>query len=169
MRQNSHGMEKTGLDEQDKKNSLKVVEMLLDAMARQSRNGEFSEIDVDSLIKTSGIQMNPALVSTLKASQKTRTRWLDAFVCLNPREYLVNVKSPLLAINGDKDIQVDADNLTVIKECVPQAQTMLMPGLNHLMQHAVTGEVDEYGAIRETISPDVLDAIVKFVKVVESR
>lgn len=169
MRQNRHGMDKSGLDEQDKENSLKVVEMLLDAMARQSRNGEFSEIDVDSLIKTSGVQMNPELVSTLKASQKTRTRWLDAFVVLNPREYLVNVKSPLLAINGNKDTQVDADNLTVIKECVPQAQTMLMPGLNHLMQHAVTGEVDEYGAIRETISPDVLDAIVKFVKVVESR
>ena len=41
---------------------------------------------------------------------------------------------------------------------------MLMPELNHLMQHAVTGEMTEYGEIRETISPEVLDAAVKFIK-----
>lgn len=35
---------------------------------------------------------------------------------------------------------------------------------NHLLQHAVTGEVSEYGTIRETISPEVLDAIVRFIR-----
>ena len=39
-----------------------------------------------------------------------------------------------------------------------------MPGLNHLLQHAVTGEVSEYDEIRETISPEVLDAIELFIK-----
>ena len=39
-----------------------------------------------------------------------------------------------------------------------------MPGLNHLMQHAVTGETTEYDEIHETISPEVLDIIVRFIK-----
>lgn len=73
------------------------------------------------------------------------------------------VKCPVLAINGEKDTQVYSDNLNVIKGLVPQAKTMLMPELNHLMQHAVTGEMAEYGEIRETISPEVLDAIVEFI------
>lgn len=39
-----------------------------------------------------------------------------------------------------------------------------MPGLNHMLQHAVTGEITEYNEIRETISPDVLDAILRFIE-----
>lgn len=97
-------------------------------------------------------------------TQKTRWPWFDSFLTLNPREYLGKVKCPTLAINGEKDTQVYHDNLDVIKELVPQATTMLMPGLNHMMQHAVTGEIAEYDEIRETISTDVLDAIVKFIE-----
>ncbi len=39
-----------------------------------------------------------------------------------------------------------------------------MPGLNHLFQHAVTGEISEYDEIRETISPEVLEAILRFIE-----
>lgn len=52
----------------------------------------------------------------------------------------------------------------MVKEYIPQAETKLMPELNHLLQHAVTGEVSEYNEIRETISPEVLDAIELFIK-----
>ncbi len=74
------------------------------------------------------------------------------------------MKCPVLAINGEKDTQVFPDNLNVVKEYIPQAETKLMPELNHLLQHAVTGEVSEYDEIRETISPEVLDAIELFIK-----
>lgn len=40
---------------------------------------------------------------------------------------------------------------------------MLMPELNHLMQHAVTGDMMEYDGIHETISLDVLDAVTRFI------
>lgn len=92
---------------------------------------------------------------------------VDGLVSLNPREYLVKITCPVLAINGDKDTQVEADNLEVIHSLVPNADTRLMPGLNHLMQHAVTGETAEYGEIRETIAPEVLDLIVNFIRQVK--
>ena len=92
-------------------------------------------------------------------TQQQRSPWIDAFIGLNPRTYLKEVKRPLLAINGDKDTQVYPDNLSVIQELAPQAQIKLMPGLNHMMQHAVTGDANEYGDIRETISPEVLESI----------
>lgn len=69
----------------------------------------------------------------------------------------------MLAVNGDKDTQVYPDNLTLIQQLVPKAKTLLMPGLNHLMQHASTGEVAEYDQIRETMSPEVLDAVLQFI------
>lgn len=164
MRQNSRSLESSGLSETDKKNSLELISRLFDTIAGQAQKGVSSPIDVDSLVKEAGMTVPQPIIASLKMSQKTRTPWFDALLTLNPREYLGKLHCPVLAINGGKDTQVYADNLTVIKETVPQAKTMLIPGLNHLMQTAVTGEPTEYGEIRETISPEVLDAIAQFIK-----
>ena len=41
--------------------------------------------------------------------------------------------------------------------------TRSMPGLNHMLQHATTGGISEYGEIDETISPEVLEIIYEWV------
>lgn len=164
MRQNSHNLDKLNLSEEEKSSSLKLIELEFDEIARQVKDGVSVTIDIDALAADNGMQVPQQIVQSLKMTQKTRWPWFDSFLTLNPREYLGKVKCPTLAINGEKDTQVYHDNLDVIKELVPQATTMLMPGLNHMMQHAVTGEIAEYDEIRETISTDVLDAIVKFIE-----
>ncbi|MDE6270541.1 MAG: hypothetical protein K2M12_06785 [Muribaculaceae bacterium] len=74
------------------------------------------------------------------------------------------IKCPVLAINGTKDVQVDADmNLDAFSRCVQGAVIGRMKGLNHLLQHATTGDVGEYQKINETISPEVLRLISDFV------
>lgn len=70
----------------------------------------------------------------------------------------------MLAINGDKDTQVEASaNISIIRKMAPHAETEILPGLNHLMQHCATGDASEYGEIRETIAPEDLDAILRFI------
>lgn len=164
MRQNKHALDKSGLSDADKTNSLKIIGIVFDIIARQVRNGVTAPIDIDSIVAANGVRLPQQIIQSLKMTQSTRAPWVDSFLTINPREYLANVKCPVLAINGEKDMQVNPDNLSVIKEFVPQAETMLMPDLNHLLQHAVTGEIPEYDEIRETISPDVLEAIVQFIK-----
>lgn len=164
MRQNKHALDKSDLSDADKTNSLKIIGIVFDTIARQVRNGVAAPIDIDSIVAANGVQLPQQIIQSLKMTQSTRAPWVDSFLTINPREYLANVKCPVLAINGEKDMQVNPDNLSVIKEFVPQAETMLMPDLNHLLQHAVTGEIPEYDEIRETISPDVLEAIVQFIK-----
>jgi hypothetical protein len=44
-----------------------------------------------------------------------------------------------------------------------------MPGLNHMFQHANTGAVSEYSEIEETISPEVLDIITKWIQDLKLR
>lgn len=74
-----------------------------------------------------------------------------------------------MAINGSKDVQVAAkSNLTTIKNLLPTPQNGLnmikeYPNLNHLFQHSTTGDVSEYGEIEETISPEVLEDIAKWI------
>ena len=164
MRQNKHALDKYGLSDADKTNSLKIIGIVFDTIARQVRNGVTAPIDIDSIVAANGVRLPQQIIQSLKMTQSTRAPWVDSFLTINPREYLANVKCPMLAINGEKDMQVNPDNLSVIKEFVPKAETMLMPELNHLLQHAVTGEITEYDEIRETISPDVLEAIVQFIK-----
>ncbi len=38
-----------------------------------------------------------------------------------------------------------------------------MPGLNHLFQTAKTGAISEYAQIEETIAPEVLELIGKWI------
>lgn len=163
MRQNRRSLEAAAMPEAAKEASLKLLELLFDTMQEQGRQGVSKPLDVDSLVEVSGLSVPIELVQTMKVSQKTRTPWLDALLSLNPREYIAKIKCPLLAVNGDRDTQVYPDNLEVIRQHAPKSQTLLMPGLNHLFQHAETGEVYEYNEIRETISPDVLAAILSFI------
>lgn len=161
MRQNSSSLDKGNLSDAEKADSMTLIELMIDSIAQQVRSGKVTDIDIDALVAAKGLQVPPQVTGSIKPHK--RNKWFDTFVTLNPRENLRNVKCPILAVNGEKDTQVYPDNLTVIKELAPQARTMLMPGLNHLMQHATTGDVAEYAEIRETISPDVLDAIVEFI------
>ena len=77
------------------------------------------------------------------------------------------IKSPLLAINGTKDVQVNyKKNLSIIESGVKSPKTCVQPfeGLNHLFQHCKTGAVTEYKEIEETISEDVLNKILQWTK-----
>ena len=94
--------------------------------------------------------------------------WLDYFVAYNPVEDIKQTTCPVFALNGTNDLQVLADlNLTSIKQHLSanaKHQVKSYPGLNHLFQHCTTGMPTEYTQIEETISPEVLNDIVKWIK-----
>jgi len=88
---------------------------------------------------------------------------------LDPRTALMKVRCPVLAINGDKDVQVSSvENLAAIEDALiaggNNRYTIIeFPGLNHLFQHAETGAMSEYGIIAETIAPIVLETIANWI------
>lgn len=163
MRQNRHGISLLHLPATDVENSLSLIEKWFDTMAAQARRGVSAPIDADSIARASGLHVPEEVMASIRMSQQVRNPWFDAFIILNPADYLKQIRCPILAVNGEKDKQVHPDNLTIVRNLAPQAEVLLMPGLNHLLQHAGTGEVSEYGTIRETIAPEVLDAIVRFI------
>lgn len=165
MKQNSHALDLAGIGGEEKEKALRLIEIVFDAMVAQNRDGVCMPLDIDSISSDAGLEVNPQIISSMKATQKMRTPWFDAFVAINPAEYLTGIKCPMLALNGDKDTQVEGvSNIAVIRKLVPQADARLLPGLNHMMQQSTTGEIDEYDNIRETISPEVLAIIADFVK-----
>jgi pimeloyl-ACP methyl ester carboxylesterase len=95
--------------------------------------------------------------------------WYRFFISHDPRTDLAKVKVPVLAFNGSKDTQVDADqNLPAIEAALRKGGNRdvtikLMPGLNHLLQPCKTGEVSEYLSIEQTMAPEVLDLIADWI------
>jgi uncharacterized protein len=96
--------------------------------------------------------------------------WLRFFISYDPADGLSKVKCAVLAINGEKDTQViAAENLGRIKEILTKSgnkdfEVKAIPGLNHLMQTAGTGDVSEYETIQETMSPVAMDIICSWIK-----
>ena len=71
----------------------------------------------------------------------------------SPRPALEAITVPVLALNGELDVQVDAEqNLTAIAAALekggnPNVTVHRLPKHNHLFQRAKTGLVDEYAVI----------------------
>ena len=88
--------------------------------------------------------------------------WFRFFITYDPRPALEKVKCPVLAMGGTLDLQVPAkENLKEIETALKKGGNKdytikLLPGLNHLFQHATTGSPKEYAQIEETFSPEAL-------------
>lgn len=95
--------------------------------------------------------------------------WFRYFLTYDPATALRQVKVPVLVLNGSLDLQVPpAQNLPAIRKAFQESgnkrvEIVEVPGVNHLFQHAKTGAPAEYGAIEETMSPEVLATIGNWI------
>ena len=105
-----------------------------------------------------------ALAESLTKIIETSNPWLRTFYSYSPENDIKTVGCPAFAIYGSLDSQVLPENYERIRQINPGIEAKLYPGLNHMMQHATTGSVQDYNAIEETISPEVLKDIEDFIK-----
>jgi pimeloyl-ACP methyl ester carboxylesterase len=95
--------------------------------------------------------------------------WMRYFIEYDPAPALEATTVPVLALNGDRDAQVDAEiNLAAIEAALerggnPDYTVEALPGLNHLFQEAATGSPTEYAAIDQTMSPRVMDRVAEWI------
>lgn len=163
--QNARLLDRSGLSGEDRDNSMALINHLFDEYARQGKRGISIPVDPDSLAEAYSLKVPQEVMASLKSTRKIRTQWYDTLLGLDPGESISKIKCPVLAINGDKDTQVEAaPNLAVIRQHCKYAEIRMMPSLNHMMQHALTGDMTEYDEIRETISPEVLEIILEFIR-----
>lgn len=98
------------------------------------------------------------------------TPWIRFFITYDAEKTLGEVKCAVLVINGEKDNQVNAsENLADAREILTKSgnkhfEVKALPGLNHLLQTANTGQMNEYEQIQETMSPDAMKIISDWIK-----
>ena len=114
------------------------------------------------------VKYNLTPQNKLTALQTFSSPWYYELFRIDPKKYLKKIKTPVFAISGQKDMQVDANATEKIMDKYLTGKTLYyfykMPGLNHLLQPCTTGSPDEYPLIETTIAPEVLDIIVSWCR-----
>ena len=138
-------------------------------LARHEKDPAALEAKLTDLVDSTG--MSTTLPpTTLKPQARMMTSpWFRFFLDYDPVPALKKARCPVLALNGDKDLQMaPKENLAQIQKALQEGgnndfQTKELPGLNHLFQHALTGSPTEYGGIEETLAPEALDTVSDWI------
>jgi len=95
--------------------------------------------------------------------------WMVNFLRYDPEKYIEQVKVPVLALNGTKDLQVLAsENLPEWKRILERSGNKNvtikeMQNLNHLFQTCEIGLPDEYEKLNESFSVIAMNEISKWI------
>lgn len=152
------------------------------AMVESGRAGEAEEEQlreiVDDALEALGPEERKALEESegglaeavSQAGDQLRSPWFRFFLSYDPAPTLGAVDCPVLALFGEKDMQVDpGQNAPRVEAALEEAGDVrssveILPGLNHLFQHAETGAPLEYGGIEETFAPEALGRISEWIR-----
>jgi len=167
-----------GVSETDIKKSNEANAKMFDMIARSN--------DIQQLKTDLTISMNEILKNDTSAkipNGMTREEfvsmqvdqivspWMLYFMKYDPAPALEKVRCPVLAVNGEKDLQVPPkENLEAIKNALTKGgnkkvTVIEFPNLNHLFQECKSGSPMEYSTIEQTFSPTALEEITKWIKV----
>ena len=125
---------------------------------------------LESATAQGGTTDDAALQQAIAAQvQQVNNPWFRFFLTYEPAPMLERVTVPVLAINGEKDLQVPhEENLREIEAALRRGgntryEMHALPGLNHLFQHAETGAPGEYQSIEETWSVEAMELIADWI------
>lgn len=155
--QNHQAMSAIGLPKETVDSYCNSISKALDEIASGKKASEINIDDVPQALK-------PIVI---KALQQADTPYIRHFLTVDVGKLLPKIKCPVLALNGTKDTQVDCDaNTTRIEKGLANCKHSIkkIDGVNHLFQHCNTGIVTEYQQIEETIAPEVLQVVAKWIK-----
>lgn len=103
--------------------------------------------------------------------------WFRSWLVFDPAEALKKVKQPVLIVQGALDTEIPTAHANRLEELsrsrknLPATHTrkVIVPGVNHLLVSAVTGEADEYDGLPvKVVVPEVTTALVEWLKSVLS-
>jgi uncharacterized protein len=98
---------------------------------------------------------------------RVNSRWTREFLLHDPRADLARLTVPVLALTGDKDLQVPADDLAVLAATVPgPVEVQRVPDLTHTLrrQPRVASMRHYREELRRPVDPEVLATVVAWCR-----
>lgn len=114
----------------------------------------------------------------MAARRAADTPWFKSFIEFDPAVAMKKADQPVMIVQGARDVQmppVNADRLETLArarkgKAAPLTKKVILPGINHLLVPATTGEVAEYPSLAgSTISPDVAASLAEWLRAVMTK
>jgi uncharacterized protein len=101
-----------------------------------------------------------------------RTDWFKSFIEFEPSEAVAALTIPMLAVFGEKDMQVPAstnrDAAEILRDDAGlNLQIVTIPQANHLFQKANTGLPGEYGMLEREFAEGFVEAILEWLQTLD--
>ena len=161
--QNGESLRRAGIPQQTVERYCSVIDAVFKRTAEAGRElsaDEAAQAVEETVAAAGAADMPQAMRAELVKSATGATAWFRFFVGYDPSADISRVRCDVLAMNGTRDCQVDAEaNLGVLERCKELEGHLTVrryEGLNHLFQHCVTGLPDEYYTIEEPFSEAAL-------------
>jgi len=149
LEQQRHTLEQLGLSDEERKKKIEL----------QSRIQE-------AVVSDQGWESIPK-----ELREQADSAWFRSFLLFDPAKVMPDIKQPILIIQGDLDQQVlphHADQLAALarnRKKAPAVEAVHLPGINHLLVPAKTGDVSEYSSLPDKrITPAVVKTIGDWLK-----
>jgi uncharacterized protein len=157
-------------------NNVSLIKNVI-AILKAEPNNKIAESRIRETLEKQTSKMNEAQSNALapaKAMMEAQfpmllSAWFRYFVAFDPHPVLKKITVPVLALNGENDLQVSAkENLELIAAALKAGgnkdyTVKSFAKLNHLFQTSQTGAPSEYDKIEETMSPQVLAVISDWI------
>lgn len=174
-KQNDDLVASSKLPDHDKKRSNDINHVMFDTVYAYANSPQLEQkitatYDAwkkkdDEYFKTLNLQFDHFRFPIYSYTKTATGPWYRYFIRYDPANYLPKVKVPILALNGDKDLMVDATQNLLNWKKYPamggnrKVTTVTLPGVNHLFQHCESCTVQEYAKLNETFDVEALSII----------
>jgi hypothetical protein len=101
------------------------------------------------------------------------TPYFKSWLLFDPASVIKRLDQPLLIVQGERDREfpvANADRLETLSRArtkLPATATskVIVPGINHRLVPATTGEISEYDSLKsQTVAPQVTDAVINWLR-----
>lgn len=175
--QNAAILRSTGLNEESVKEAKNLFRLMVSSIQSATDSANALKLSSEAMENWKAKKPDSVLAALQLSTPEKRKEyvkemvnqlqgpWFSYFMKFDPGPYLKKLRCKVLALNGDKDIQVIASqNLTGIKAALKKSKAKAveikeLPGLNHLFQACNACTLEEYGILEETFSPVALQEI----------
>ena len=170
-------LQKTGAPEEIIKNNnnsnKKIFDIIKNSKDSLEASGKLDHYFNDIYNSLSDSEKNRSEYSKESNEQKKKrflSPWFRQFIMIDPRNELVRLDMPVLAMYGENDLQVppsqnkDEMEKVLAKSRSKYFKVVVLPGLNHIFQESESGLPTEYGNIEQTASPKMLELMTDWIK-----
>jgi pimeloyl-ACP methyl ester carboxylesterase len=146
----THGLERSNRSEADRQATIELQKQIHEAVV------------------TGAGWDRPGISDAIR--RQADTPYFQSFLTLDPARLMKDVHQPVLIVQGDRDTQVPPSNVERLETLAKarnrnaRAEVVKVPGINHLLVPAATGEVDEYARLMtQQVSPGVTTPIIEWL------